>query len=167
MYLLSLLLFVLFCIGYAALKMNGSIVSYLDPTSLILLLLFTLPILLSAGLLRDFNNAFRLSAKRSAACSRTELLRAIEAVTLASKALWTTGILDTILQLIFIFSQNDIQMHSAYIGISLISLLYAAFLNILLLPLRARLMVRLHMLPENTDVPSTVNNTDSSLDHTT
>ena len=165
MYLLSLLLFVLFCIGYAALKMNGSIVSYLDPTSLILLLLFTLPILLSAGLLRDFNNAFRLSAKRSAACSRTELLRAIEAVTLASKALWTTGILDTILQLIFIFSQNDIQMHSAYIGIS--SLLYAAFLNILLLPLRARLMVRLHMLSENTDVPSTVNNTDSSLDHTT
>lgn len=76
MYILSLILLILLGIGWSVTTMNTAIVNYLDPASLIMLLLVTLPVLLSSGLLRDFNNAFRLSIKRTAVCSKIELLRA-------------------------------------------------------------------------------------------
>lgn len=148
MYILSLILLILLGIGWSVTTMNAAIVNYLDPASLIMLLLVTLPVLLSSGLLRDFNNAFRLSIKRSAVCSKIELLRAIEAVTLTIKALWTAGIVDTLLGLIFAFTSDE--FICAYVGIAMISLLYAAFLNILLLPMRSRLLVRLHTLSGQT-----------------
>ena len=94
MYLLSLVLLILLCIGWSVINMNADLINYLDPASLIMLLV-TLPVLLSAGLLRDFNNAFRLSIKRNAVCTKTELLRAAEAVTLAIKALWAAGMGDS------------------------------------------------------------------------
>ena len=147
MYILSLILLILLGIGWSVTTINTAIVNYLDPASLIMLLV-TLPVLLSSGLLRDFNNAFRLSIKRTAPCSKIELLRAIEAVTLTIKALWTAGIVDTLLGLIFAFTSDE--FICAYVGIAMISLLYAAFLNILLLPMRSRLLVRLHTLSGQT-----------------
>jgi hypothetical protein len=127
--------------------MNADLINYLDPASLIMLLV-TLPVLLSAGLLRDFNNAFRLSIKRNAVCTKTELLRAAEAVTLAIKALWAAGIVNTLLGLISTFTTEKFIW--AFVGISMISLLYAAFFSILLLPMRSRLLVRLYELPDET-----------------
>ena len=147
MYLLSLVLLILLCIGWSVINMNADLINYLDPASLIMLLV-TLPVLLSAGLLRDFNNAFRLSIKRNAVCTKTELLRAAEAVTLAIKALWAAGIVNTLLGLISTFTTEKFIW--AFVGISMISLLYAAFFSILLLPMRSRLPVRLYELPDET-----------------
>ena len=146
MYLLSLVLLILLCIGWSVINMNADLINYLDPASLIMLV--TLPVLLSAGLLRDFNNAFRLSIKRNAVCTKTELLRAAEAVTLAIKALWAAGIVNTLLGLISTFTTEKFIW--AFVGISMISLLYAAFFSILLLPMRSRLLVRLYELPDET-----------------
>lgn len=114
MYILSLILLILLCIGWFVITTNADIIRYLDPASLIMLLLVTLPVLLSAGLLRDFNSAFRLSIRRTVVCSKAELLRAIEAVTLAAKALWTAGILDTLLGLIFAFTAEQSTRASIY-----------------------------------------------------
>ena len=147
MYLLSLVRLILLCIGWSVINMNADLINYLDPASLIMLLV-TLPVLLSAGLLRDFNNAFRLSIKRNAVCTKTELLRAAEAVTLAIKALWAAGIVNTLLGLISTFTTEKFIW--AFVGISMISLLYAAFFSILLLPMRSRLLVRLYELPDET-----------------
>ena len=147
MYLLSLVLLILLCIGWSVINMNADLINYLDPASLIMLLV-TLPVLLSAGLLRDFNNPFRLSIKRNAVCTKTELLRAAEAVTLAIKALWAAGIVNTLLGLISTFTTEKFIW--AFVGISMISLLYAAFFSILLLPMRSRLLVRLYELPDET-----------------
>ena len=147
MYLLSLVLLILLCIGWSVINMNADLINYLDPASLIMLLV-TLPVLLSAGLLRDFNNAFRLSIKRNAVCTKTELLSAAEAVTLAIKALWAAGIVNTLLGLISTFTTEKFIW--AFVGISMISLLYAAFFSILLLPMRSRLRVRLYELPDET-----------------
>ncbi len=69
-------------------------------------------------------------------------------MTLTIKALWTAGIVDTLLGLIFAFTSDE--FICAYVGIAMISLLYAAFLNILLLPMRSRLLVRLHTLSGQT-----------------
>ena len=107
MYLLSLVLLILLCIGWSVINMNADLINYLDPASLIMLLV-TLPVLLSAGLLRDFNNAFRLSIKRNAVCTKTELLRAAEAVTLAIKALWAAGIVNTLLGLISLIPNLEV-----------------------------------------------------------
>ena len=147
MYLLSLVLLILLCIGWSVINMNADLINYLDPASLIMLLV-TLPVLLSAGLLRDFNNAFRLSIKRNAVCTKTELLRAAEAVTLAIKALWAAGIVNTLLGLISTFTTEKFIW--AFVGTSMITLLYAAFFSILLLPMRSRLLVRLYELPDET-----------------
>ena len=56
----------------------------------------------------------------SLAGKRVQPLRAIEAVTLTIKALWTAGIVDTLLGLIFAFTSDE--FICAYVGIAMISL---------------------------------------------
>lgn len=118
------------------------------PSSLILVLLLVLPVLISAGLFRDFNNAFRLSVSRKKEFTHLELLRAIEAVNLAIKALWASGIFHTIFGIIHVFVTMSGEQRLRATTISMITLLYAAFFVILLLPMRSRLLVQLHELPE-------------------
>ena len=45
-----------------------------------------------AGLLKDFNNAFRFGTKMKKPVKKAELSRALEAVSFAIKAFWTAGI---------------------------------------------------------------------------
>lgn len=152
MYLLSVLALIVLSIGYILLSSGGKVYYFLDLPSLIILILITIPILMSAGLLKDFNNAFRLGIIRNANPSRTELQRALEAVSLAMKALWVSGIFDSILQLIIVFaeyaSETAPRILNAYFSIILIPLMYAAFFVILLLPLKSRLSLRLSELSD-------------------
>lgn len=145
MYLLSLLLLMILSIFCMFCVMNGNITYYLDPTSLLLIILITIPVLISAGLFRDFNNAFRLSAKRSTDCSRRELERAVEAVSLTIKTLWASGIFNVLFSFIHSLATNydTVEMLPPYISVSLIPLLYSAFFVILLLPMQSRLKLRL------------------------
>lgn len=148
MYLLSILLLMIFCIGFSIWSSGANIMYYLDPASLILVLLLVLPVLISAGLFKDFNNAFRLSVSRKKEFTRFELLRAIEAVNLTIKALWASGIFHSIFGIVHVFVTMTGEQRLKATAISLITLLYAAFFVILLLPLRSRLLVQLHELPE-------------------
>lgn len=154
MYLLSMLLLMIFCIGYSIWTSGGNIFYYIDPASLVLVLMLVLPVLISAGLLKDFNNAFRLSVKPGEACSRSELLRAVEAVNLAIRALWASGIFHSIFGVIHVLVTITGETRVKSVSISMITLLYAAFFVILLLPLKSRLTVRLHEMsrhPEEDD----------------
>lgn len=155
MYLLSILLLMLLCIGYSIVISNGNIFYYLDPASLLLVLLFVLPILLSAGLLKDFNNAFRLSVSLKKACARVDLLRAVESVNLAIKALWASGIFHSTFGIIHTLANTEGELLARTASVALITLLYAAFFVIMLLPLRSRLLVRLHELPEHPEKSDT------------
>lgn len=148
MYLLSILLLMIFCIEYSLFTSGGSIFYYIDPPSLFLVLLLVLPVLISAGLLKDFNNAFKLSVSRRKECTRSELLRAVEAVNLTIRALWASGIFHSIFGIIHVFVTMNGEVVFKAASISLITLLYAAFFVIILLPLRSRLLVRLQELPE-------------------
>lgn len=155
MYLFSILLLMLFCIGYSIVISSGNIFYYLDPASLLLVLLLVLPILLSAGLLKDFNNAFRLSISQRKACTRFELLRAVEAVNLAIKALWASGIFHSTFGIIHTLAKTEGALLIRTASVALITLLYAAFFVIMLLPLRSRLLVRLHEFAEHPDKSDT------------
>lgn len=106
MYLLSILLLMIFCIGFSIWSSGANIMYYLDPASLILVLLLVLPVLISAGLFKDFNNAFRLSVSRKKEFTRFELLRAIEAVNLTIKALWASGIFHSIFGIVPYFDKK-------------------------------------------------------------
>lgn len=145
MYLLSLLLLMILNIFYMLISINGNLAYYFDPSSLLFVFLITIPVLISAGLFRDFNNAFRLSTKRSAVCSHRELERAVEAVGLTIKTLWSSGIFYTVFLLVFSFirSAEDTETLLPYLGISFLPLLYASFFAILLLPMHSRLKLRL------------------------
>ncbi|MDE7323285.1 MAG: hypothetical protein K2N73_11315 [Lachnospiraceae bacterium] len=153
MYLLSILFLIVFCIGYSLMISGGNIYSYLDLASLILIILSVLPILLSTGLLKDFNNAFRLSIKRREAGSQIELQRAVEAVNLVIKTLWAAGVFHFAFGTIHVMASMEGVTLIRGISVSMITLLYAVFFIILLLPLRTRLHVCLLELAESPAEP--------------
>lgn len=154
MYLLSILALIIFSIVPMMFLMEGiggmgrSLVYILDFPSLLVLLLILIPMLASAGLLKDFNNAFRLGAHAHVKSDIYELKRAIHAVSFAVGALWAAGIFSSVYAIIYtLFLHNkEGAAFAAYLGVAVIPLLYSSFLVILLLPLKARLAVKLEMM---------------------
>lgn len=150
MYLLSFFVFMVLCIGFLTLSTGGNIVYFIDMPSLVLLILIVVPMLMSAGLLKDFNNAFRLGIKVKKPAKKAELVRAIEAVSFTIKVLWAGAIFCTVFQLVTVVVEHtdDYAVLFACSAISLVPLSYATFLALLLLPLQSRLKVRLNALCE-------------------
>lgn len=150
MYLLSFLVFMVLCIGFLMFGTGGSIIYFIDAPSLILLVLIVVPMLMSAGLLKDFNNAFRFGVKVKERVEKVELMRAVEAVALAIKALWAAGIFGAVFQMIIVIAEHadDLVLTWKYVAVCLIPLSYAAFFVLLLMPLKARLRVLLNTLFE-------------------
>jgi len=109
------------------------------------MVLFTVPVVVNAGLLKDFNNAFRFGIKVKEKVSKLELYRAIEAVTLMIKTLWGTAILSMAISLLSALEryEEDSSKFVIYFAISLEAIVYAAFFTIFLFPLRARLNARM------------------------
>ena len=153
MFLLSLLLLLIFSVYYICALLGGHVAYYIDPPSMLLLFLITIPVLMSAGLFKDFNNAFRFSARRKPDCSRRELERAIEAVRLTIKTLWAGSVLNVTIALIYAFILNaqNTETLLPYLSVSIIPLLYASFFVILLLPMQSRLKLRLDELSDQTE----------------
>ena len=153
MYLLSLFVFMVLAVGFMAVAGGGGFQTFsyfIDMPSIIILILLLVPMLLSAGVLKDLNNAFRLGAKRRTQAKRMELIRAVEAVSFTIKALWTAGIFSVIFQFSIAIMRQAPEANLAflYLAVSMIPLLYTTFFVILLLPLRSRLNMQLKILCE-------------------
>lgn len=151
MYFLSIIAVIL---ASALMMCSGAMMAswtwYFDSVSLILLVLITIPIMISAGLLKDFNNAFRFATKKNTDATYTQLKRSIEAVILFRKTLIAAGAFTFLFSLVFVFVYNNMQTESVSIEILLVniavaslSLLYALAFVIILLPLESRLKVKL------------------------
>lgn len=117
---------------------------YLDLPTIIMLLIFTVPSLVAANLVKDFNNAFRLCIKKDKATSMIEIKRAIEAVELFKKTLIVSGTFIAIFSFCFIITELD---EPSTIGpkctVAFLALFYALAINIFLLPISSRLKIRL------------------------
>lgn len=147
MYVVSILALIIFSIVPMLLSMGGSLEYIVDAPSILILLLIFVPMLVSAGVLKDFNNAFRLGVKADAKADVYEMKRAINAVSFAIKALWTAGIFATIYSAIYsLILQKEMAALTSYLAVGLIPLLYSSFLVMLLLPLRARLTMKLEIM---------------------
>lgn len=155
MYLLSVLAFLVLCILFMVFCTGGglgSIIYFIDMPSIITLALLVLPMMIIAGVMKDFNNAFRLGAKVKKPAKRAELLRASEAVSFVMKVFWAAGIfaflvptMNTFLQ---IPGELTVSLALKYTAVGSIPLCYASMVTVILLPLRTRLKMRLNELCE-------------------
>ena len=117
---------------------------YIDPISLVILLLVAIPVLISTGLMKDFNNAFKLGLSKKKEGTIREVKRAIEAVALFQKVIITTGIVAFFLSAILVVIQKpryEILMPS--IAVALVATLYAGVMALILQPLEVSLKLRL------------------------
>ncbi len=115
-----------------------------DLPTICLLLLFLIPLLISGGLLKDFNNAFRLGIGKKAAESLMELKRAKESVSLAIKIMISLSVFVCAVQGIgVIYSMDDPWLLGPYFSVSLLSLIYGMGIALILLPLQARLNIKI------------------------
>lgn len=160
MYLLSILVFLVLCIVFMIFWTGGvlgNIVYFIDMPTIITLALLVLPMMIIAGVMKDFNNAFRLGAKVKKPAKQAEIRRAIDAVSFAMKAFWIAGIFGFLVPTMNTFlhfaGELDVLLAMKYIAVGSIPLCYASMVSIVLLPLRARLKRRLDELcEENNEV---------------
>jgi flagellar motor component MotA len=150
MYFLSFLGVILISALMMMLSTGGNgLVYFLDFPSALVILLFGSTILLSAGLLKDFNNAFRLVVgirqEKENKVSEMELRRAVEAVRLAIKTMLTGGVFSFLFTCVLIMMQlNEPSKLGPMLAVGMLVLLYGLAVVLVLLPLEARLRVRLH-----------------------
>lgn len=147
MYLLSMICVILLTVVMCGtLGMNGSMIfhRFCDLPTIIFLLLFLIPLLISAGLLKDFGNAFRFGIGKKEAEDLPELKRAKEAVSLATKIMLVLSVFICAIQGIFIiYSMDDLSRLGPSFSVALLSLIYGMGMALILLPLQARLNVKI------------------------
>ncbi len=147
MYLLSILSVIVMVVVVCATSwgMNASyIIRFFDAYTVLWLVLFLVPLLISGGLLKDFNNAFRLGIGKKEAASLIELKRAKESVSLTIKILIAVAVFITSIQSIFIlYNMDDPAMLGPSFSVAILTFVYVMGITLILLPLQARLNVRI------------------------
>ncbi|MDE7249959.1 MAG: MotA/TolQ/ExbB proton channel family protein [Lachnospiraceae bacterium] len=147
MYLLSvicvILLTAVMC-GTWGVTGSSMLYRFCDFSTIIFLVLFLVPLLISGGLLKDFSNAFRLVIGKKEAGSLQELKRAKEAVSLTIKIMVVVSVFICAIQGIFIiYSMDDLAKLGPSFSVALLSLIYGMGTALVLLPLQARLNVKI------------------------
>ncbi len=126
---------------------RGNVAWFIDLPSLLLILIFDVTMLLSTGLLKDFNNAFRLVARKKSEESVTEMKRAIEAVVLTRRVTLAAGGFTMLFQLVLIMAyMDDPALLGPMLAVGILTLLYALAIVLVLLPLESRLRLKLQNL---------------------
>lgn len=145
MYLLSFLAVVLVALLMVAMSSGvgfSALLYFIDLPSFLLLLVVTIPILLAANLLKDFNRAFAIVLLKKKDTTLVEIKRAIEAVELAMKTLICGGVFVTIFSTILILAQiTEIETLGPNIAVACLTMLYALVMSLILLPLKAKLKI--------------------------
>lgn len=147
MYLLSVICVILMTAvmcGTWGVAGNTMFYRFYDFSTIIYLVMFLVPLLISGGLLKDFSNAFRLVIGKKEAGSLQELKRAKEAISLTIKIMVTVSVFICAIQGIFIiYSMADPAQLGPSFSVALLSLIYGMGLALVLLPLQARLNVKI------------------------
>lgn len=114
-----------------------------DAPSLIIILLICIPMLISSGLLKDFNNAFRIALSRKKEAGLTEIKRAIEAVSLTIKTLFYSSFFLFAISLTAILRNlSDLTGLGPNLTVAFLTCIYSLALALVLLPIKSILTVR-------------------------
>lgn len=124
---------------------HSSVLRYfIDLPTLIILLIICIPFLISTGLIKDFNNAFRIVLSKKKETTLIELKRAVEAVSLTIKSLFVTGFLFAMMSLFTILRTLDTpETIGPKMSLCILSIIYVCVLILILLPLRSTLNLRI------------------------
>lgn len=138
---------VLVALYTALLSANGmaALPNYLDIPSLLILLLLVIPVLISAGMLKDFFVSFKRAFSAQITCTRVELQRSMEAVKLARKSNYTAGVFGFLLAFVHVCKCYDrVQPYVFWVNmaVAIIPLIYAAAFDLVFLAVYGRLKKR-------------------------
>ena len=141
MYILFIVIMIVFCVVTGP---TFSYQYYIDPASLIVLLMVGIPVLISTGLIKDFNNAFKLGLSKKKEGTIREVKRAIEAVALFQKVIITTGIVAFFMSAILVLIQRpEYEILVPSMAVASLAPLYASVIALILQPLEVSLKLRL------------------------
>lgn len=143
----------------AVLSVEGisSMSNYIDMPSLIILLLLVIPVLISAGMLKDFLAAFKRAFSAQMTYTRAELQRSMEAVKLARKGNITAGLFGFLISFVFLCKSFDAQQQYVFwvnMAVAVIPVIYAAAFDLIFLAVYGRLKKRyMDFMQMGYDVP--------------
>lgn len=130
--------------AFSGLEVGSLLLMCIDLPSVIILLILCVPVLLSAGLFRDFNNAFAIALSKKKIARITEMKRAMEAVDLTMKTLLFGGGFIFIFSLIIVLRNLEVpEMLGPNIAVAMLTFIYAIGFNIILLPIKSKLNIRM------------------------
>lgn len=143
MFLLSFLAVILI-IGLSMGDSAMDIRYLLDFPSMVILLIVIIPSLIQTGLLKDFNNSFRLIIGKKSNGTFREIKRAITAIQLVRKSAMNTAIFSACISFIVIMRQlSSPAQLGPNLAVAILSISYAAILNIVFLPMEKQLELQL------------------------
>lgn len=139
MEIISILLGILILLGFSQGEALGNMYNVafalLDLPSLVIILVFTVPVLVRGGVWKDFERAFRL-LKRGYTCHLSELRRTQDVVEMLQKQVFCAGIMAMLLTFITIMRQlSDLASLGPNLAVAILTVLYATIIEMLLLPL--------------------------------
>lgn len=109
--------------------------NFIDLPSLVMLLLFTVPVLFASGMAKDFAMAFQLGKKQ---CSLVQLKKTLEAVKMLQRmVLCGAGFTAMISMVIILETVDDLAAVGPCMAVASLTVLYGIIVEALLIPLSA------------------------------
>lgn len=137
----GLVLGILFMLGNAWLS-AGNIVWYFDMPSLVLIIVLLLILLFMCGLTKDFLRGIAFFFGKNKEMEEHQLRRTLAAFKLVLIALPIDGLIASLIAIVTILGKlNDMSALGPYVAVAVLTLLYSLVLEILLLPIGAKLWV--------------------------
>ncbi len=146
MYILSVIVVIVSVFLLASAGEAGvfGIFHFFDIVSMLIVIIIFISMMVASGLLKDFNNAFRLTIGKKNAKSILELKRAKEAVKFAGKLFIMSGFLGTLMGIIMVaYSCSTIKSIMINMSVALLTMFYGLVLYILLLPIQLRIEIKI------------------------
>lgn len=153
MYLLSILAIVLCFVYVHCFQMSLGILQLFDAVSILFLVMLIVPVMISAGLLKDLNNAFRLVFGKKEEVTLLAIKRAKLAVDTMMKISVYASVFVMLLQLVVLLhNMTDPSTLGPIVSVAFLTMLYTMVICLLMMPIRAKLEQRiLEYIPSLTE----------------
>ena len=116
---------------------------FIDFPTLLVMVIFVVPVLMRGGMWKDFKRAFQLLKKRYD-CRLSELRRTKDVLEMIEKQIWYAGILTMMVSIMYIMVNiSDPSLLGPNVAISILTLFYTVVLEMLLLPLQLEVKRRI------------------------
>lgn len=107
----------------------------IDFPTLLIMIIFVVPVLMRGGLWKDFKRAFKL-LKKDFACHLSELRRTKDVLEMMQKQIWYAGILIMMVSIMYVmFNISDPSLLGPNIAVTVLTMFYVAIFEMMLLPL--------------------------------